>query len=76
MKHAGPEALDELDPLLDELRSIGGLVEKKPGLLSQVQGVPALPRGPHPAFTPTFEWAQTSSDAASRPPTNEPPSWR
>jgi hypothetical protein len=32
MKHAGPEALDRLAPLIDELRSTAGLVEKKPGV--------------------------------------------
>jgi len=31
MKHAGPETLKQLAPLLDRLRSIPGLVERKPG---------------------------------------------
>jgi hypothetical protein len=32
MKHAGQDALDRLEPLLEELRSISGLVERKRGL--------------------------------------------
>ena len=32
MRHATDAALDELEPLLDRLRSITGLVEKKRGL--------------------------------------------
>jgi hypothetical protein len=32
MKHAGPEALDRIEPFLDELRAIPGLVEKKRGI--------------------------------------------
>jgi hypothetical protein len=32
MKHAGPEALGRLEPLVDELRQIPGLIEKKPGI--------------------------------------------
>jgi hypothetical protein len=32
MKHAGQEALDQLDGLLEELRSIPGLVEKRRGI--------------------------------------------
>lgn len=32
VKHAGPEALDRLGPLLEELRSVPGLVEKRPGV--------------------------------------------
>lgn len=32
MRHASPSALDELDPLLERLRAIPGLVEKKRGL--------------------------------------------
>jgi hypothetical protein len=32
MKHAGPEALDQLEDLLEELRSVAGLVEKKRGV--------------------------------------------
>jgi hypothetical protein len=32
MKHAGPEALDALEPLLDGLRSVPGLVERKRGV--------------------------------------------
>jgi hypothetical protein len=32
MKHAGPEALDKLEELLEELRSTAGLVEKKRGV--------------------------------------------
>jgi hypothetical protein len=31
MKHAGPAALDALEPLLAELRALGALVEKKRG---------------------------------------------
>jgi hypothetical protein len=31
MKHAGPQALDELEPLLREVRKIEGLTEKKRG---------------------------------------------
>lgn len=32
MKHAGPQALDALEPLLKELRGIPGLVERKRGI--------------------------------------------
>lgn len=32
LKHAGPETIDRLEPLLAELRQIAGLVEKKPGV--------------------------------------------
>jgi hypothetical protein len=32
LKHAGPETIDRLEPLLAELRLIAGLVEKKPGV--------------------------------------------
>jgi hypothetical protein len=32
MKHAGREALDRLAPLIEELRSTAGLVEKKSGI--------------------------------------------
>lgn len=32
MKHAGTEALDALEPLLDELRSLSGLRETKRGV--------------------------------------------
>jgi hypothetical protein len=32
MKHAGPEALDRLEPLLAELRGVAGLVEKGRGV--------------------------------------------
>ncbi|WP_296599544.1 hypothetical protein [Phenylobacterium sp.] len=32
MKHAGPKALDELEPLLAELRALPGLVEKTRGV--------------------------------------------
>jgi hypothetical protein len=32
VKHAGPAALEALDPLLAELRSVDGLDEKKPGV--------------------------------------------
>jgi hypothetical protein len=32
MKHAGEEALDRLDGLLDELRATEGLMEKKRGI--------------------------------------------
>ncbi len=31
MKHAGPEALDRLEPLLIRIRALPGLVEKKRG---------------------------------------------
>jgi hypothetical protein len=31
MKHAGPDALDRLEPILREIRSLGGLKEKKRG---------------------------------------------
>ena len=31
MKHAGPQALDELEPILREIRKIEGLTEKKRG---------------------------------------------
>jgi len=31
MKHAGPEALDRLEPLLEELRGLPGLREKNRG---------------------------------------------
>jgi hypothetical protein len=31
MKHAGPEALDRLEPILREIRKIEGLIEKKRG---------------------------------------------
>lgn len=31
MKHAGPEALDRLEPILIEIRKIEGLTEKKRG---------------------------------------------
>ena len=31
MRHAGPAALDELEPLLEQLRRIAGLTEKKRG---------------------------------------------
>ena len=32
MKHAGPAALDQLEPLLDELRALEGLKEKARGV--------------------------------------------
>ncbi|MET0519807.1 MAG: hypothetical protein ABW005_13370 [Burkholderiaceae bacterium] len=32
MKHAGPEALQALQPLLDSLRALPGLTERKPGI--------------------------------------------
>ena len=32
MKHAGPEALDALEPLLQRLRGLGGLREKTRGI--------------------------------------------
>ncbi len=32
MKHAGPQALDALEPLLKELRGVMGLVERKRGI--------------------------------------------
>ncbi len=31
MKHAGPQALDELEPILREIRKLEGLTEKKRG---------------------------------------------
>ena len=31
MKHAGPEALDRLEPILREIRKLDGLTEKKRG---------------------------------------------
>ena len=31
MKHAGPQALDELEPILREIRKLDGLTEKKRG---------------------------------------------
>jgi hypothetical protein len=31
MKHAGPQALDQLEPILEEIRRLGGLKEKKRG---------------------------------------------
>ena len=31
MKHAGPDALDQLEPLLARVRALPGLVEKKRG---------------------------------------------
>ncbi len=31
MKHAGPNALDELEPILHEIRKVEGLTEKKRG---------------------------------------------
>lgn len=31
MKHAGPEALDQLEPVLEEIRRLGGLKERKRG---------------------------------------------
>ena len=31
MKHAGPDALDQLEPILAEIRRLGGLKEKKRG---------------------------------------------
>ena len=35
MKHAGPDALAELAGLLDQLRTVDGLVEKRPGVFSR-----------------------------------------
>jgi hypothetical protein len=32
MRHATAETLNELEPLLDEVRSVPGLVEKKTGI--------------------------------------------
>lgn len=32
MKHAGKQALDQLEPLLGELRALPGMVEKKRGV--------------------------------------------
>ena len=34
MKHAGPDALDQLEPILDEIRKLDGLKEKKRGAFS------------------------------------------
>jgi len=31
LKHAGPDALDRLEPILDEIRRLGGLKEKSRG---------------------------------------------
>lgn len=31
MKHAGPDALDQLEPVLDEIRRLDGLKEKRRG---------------------------------------------
>jgi hypothetical protein len=31
MKHAGPDALDKLEPILEEIRRLDGLKEKKRG---------------------------------------------
>jgi hypothetical protein len=31
VKHAGPQALDRLEPILREIRKLGGLTEKKRG---------------------------------------------
>jgi hypothetical protein len=31
VKHAGPQALDRLEPILGEIRKLGGLTEKKRG---------------------------------------------
>lgn len=31
MKHAGPQALDDLEPLLAEIRALPGLIEKSRG---------------------------------------------
>jgi hypothetical protein len=31
VKHAGPGALDQLEPILEEIRRLGGLKEKKRG---------------------------------------------
>ena len=31
MKHAGPEALDQLEPILEEIRRLDGIREKKRG---------------------------------------------
>jgi hypothetical protein len=31
MKHAGPQTLAQLEPLLVKLRAVAGLVERKPG---------------------------------------------
>ena len=32
MRHATPETLREIEPLLDMLRSVSGLLEKRPGV--------------------------------------------
>ena len=34
MKHAGPDALDQLEPILEEIRRIEGVREKKRGSFS------------------------------------------
>ena len=34
MKHAGPEALDQLEPILEEIRRLDGVKEKKRGSFS------------------------------------------
>lgn len=38
MRHARPAALDELESLLDELRTVDGLTEKKRGVFSRGSG--------------------------------------
>jgi hypothetical protein len=35
VRHAGSAALDDLEPLLDELRRVPGLVERKRGVFSR-----------------------------------------
>jgi hypothetical protein len=32
VKHAGPEALDRLGPLIEALRGLDGLIERRPGV--------------------------------------------
>jgi len=32
VKHAGPKALEAIEPLLEELRTIPGLIERKRGI--------------------------------------------
>lgn len=32
MKHATPDTIERLSPLLDDIRALGGLREKKPGV--------------------------------------------
>lgn len=46
MKHAGAEALGALESVLREVRRLGGLTEKKPGIFYRKRGAFfAFPRG-------------------------------